>query len=74
MKLDLIKLKNDLGDRVTTITCDISNWDLVEEKLGAITDATGLVNNAAIAMCSPGVGNETDNHFNAQSFHTIYIV
>jgi len=64
---DLIKLKNDLGDRVTTITCDISNWDLVEEKLGGITDATGLVNNAAIAMCSPcleATEKEFDQMFN----------
>lgn len=62
---DLVKLKKDLGESVTAITLDVSNWDLVEEKLSRINDVTGLVNNAAIAICSPFL-NATEKEFDSQ--------
>ena len=48
---DLDKLKSELGDKVTTITLDIANWDAVESALpeSVLSGVTGLVNNAAIA-------------------------
>lgn len=46
-------MNNDLGSGVTCIQLDIADWKATDEKLSKIKDATGLVNNAAIAMCAP---------------------
>lgn len=50
---DLDKLKNDLGSGVTCIQLDIADWKATDQKISQIKDATGLVNNAAVAMCAP---------------------
>ena len=62
---DLIKLKTELGDKITPITLDIANWQLVDQTLGAIKDVTGLVNNAAVASCAPFL-DATESQFDTQ--------
>ena len=66
---DLDKLKSELGDKVTTITLDIANWDAVESALpeSVLAGVTGLVNNAAIAKLDKFIdakSEDFDNHFN----------
>ena len=66
---DLDKLKSELGDKVTTITLDIANWDAVESALteDVLQGVTGLVNNAAIAKLDKFIDakpEDFDNHFN----------
>ena len=66
---DLDKLKSELGDKVTTITLDIANWDAVESALpeSVLSGVTGLVNNAAIAKLDKFIdakSEDFDNHFN----------
>lgn len=66
---DLDKLKGELGDKITAITCDIGNWDAVEKALteDVITGVSGLVNNAAIAKLDKFIDakpEDFDNHFN----------
>lgn len=62
---DLVKLVSDLGEKITPICLDISDWADCEQKLAIINDVTGLVNNAAVAICSPFL-EATEKEFNVQ--------
>ena len=61
-KSDLDKLSTELGDKITPITLDLSDWEAVEKVITPelVKNATGLVNNAAVARLAKFVDCEKD--------------
>ena len=59
---DLEQLDAELKDKVTTVTLDLSNWEEVERVVTPelVKNATGLVNNAAVARLAKFVECDKD--------------